>query len=235
VKCRIAVIIPALNESGAIRPLLDGLQAMRQNGHRVIVVDGGSNDGTQGKVATLVDQVIDAPRGRALQMNAGAEYAADCDVLWFVHADSLLPADCEQAIQHSFRAQPGSAWGWFDVRLSGSQRLLRLVEWSMNRRARLTSIATGDQGLFVRRRVFEAIYGFSEIPLMEDIDICRRLKKISPPTRPAGCLVTSSRRWEQQGVLRTIWQMWTLRALFAMGVKPASLAARYYPGMLQDA
>ena len=222
---RISVVIPALNEAPQIAATLEPLQPLRTQGHEVLVVDGGSSDGTPERALLLCDRVLSAPRGRARQMNAGAG-AARGEVLWFLHADTRASAPAMDALLAALeRAQ--TAWGRYDVRLSGAHPLLRLVETLMNLRSRWTGIATGDQGIFVRRRLFERVGGFPDIPLMEDIALSRRLKQEAAPVCLRERLVTSSRRWEQRGVARTILLMWRLRLAYWLGVSPERLAAQY--------
>jgi len=176
---RVSIIIPALNEERSILSLLRSLQSFRCEGHELILVDGGSRDHTLALARPLVDQVISGPRGRAVQMNTGAQRASG-GVLWFLHADSGVSVTAIDALLSSL-AEENRCWGRFDVALSGRHRLLRVVEFMMNRRSRLTGIATGDQGIFVRRQTFERIGGFPEIELMEDVAISRRLKALAPP------------------------------------------------------
>lgn len=225
---RLSIIIPALNEAAQIAATLETLQPLRVQGHEIIVVDGGSNDGTPEHVQALCDRLVSAPRGRARQMNAGAQ-AAQGDVLWFLHADTRASAAAANALLAAL-AQPGCAWGRFDVRLSGPHPLLRVVEYLMNLRSRWTGIATGDQGIFVRRELFERLDGFPDIPLMEDIALSRRLKRQAAPACLRERLVTSSRRWEQYGVVRTIVLMWRLRFAYWLGVSPDRLAVLYRQG-----
>ncbi len=137
-----------------------------------------------------------------------------------------MPPDADALILNALQAR---GWGRFDVRLSGSQLLLRVVATLMNWRSRLTGIATGDQAIFVRRALFEKVGGFPEIPLMEDIALARALKKCGPPLCLKQRVLTSSRRWEQHGILRTIFLMWRLRLAYALGADPAQLVKRYYP------
>lgn len=223
---RLSVIIPTLNEADTIAATLRRLQALRDAGHQVIVVDGGSIDDTATSATPLADAVISSRPGRARQMNAGARVARG-DLLWFMHADTLVPADTHELLLGALRAQT-SQWGRFDVRLSGGARALRLVEWLMNLRSRLTGIATGDQGIFIERETFERIGGFADIPLMEDIEISRRLKRAAGrPLCLRHRLITSSRRWETQGIRRTILLMWRLRLAYALGADPETLARRY--------
>ncbi len=222
---RLSIIVPALNEAGVIADLLADLDPLRQSGHKVIVVDGGSDDPTAAIAAPRAYQVITAERGRAHQMNAGARLSSG-DVLWFLHADSRVPPDAAAAVIEA--CATGCAWGRFDVRLSGHQVLLRIAERLMNLRSCLTGIATGDQGIFVTRAVFEAVGGFPEIPLMEDIALSKALRRLSAPEcirRPR--LLASSRRWEEHGILPTMILMWRLRLAFALGAAPADLARRY--------
>ena len=214
---RLSVVVPALNEARAIGATLQALAPLRARGHEVIVVDGGSSDGTAALAAGWCDRVLTAPRGRALQMNAGAR-AASGDVLLFLHADTRLPPRADELVLDC------PAWGRFDVRIEGRHRLLKVVAWAMNLRSRLTGIATGDQAIFVRRELFP---GFPEIALMEDIALCRVLKRIDSPSCLRERVVTSGRRWESRGVLRTIVLMWRLRLLYFLGASPEALARKY--------
>ena len=222
---RLSIIVPALDEAERIGALLTGLQAMRARGADVIVVDGGSTDATPTLAAPLADRVIAAPRGRARQMNAGAAQARG-EVLLFLHADTTLPDDADWHILDSLR-QGKRVWGHFDVRIGGRARALRMVAALMNLRSRLTGIATGDQALFMTRAAFESVGGFPDQPLMEDIELSRRLLTLSRPACLPGPAITSGRRWETRGVWRTIFLMWRLRWLYARGVAPARLAERY--------
>jgi rSAM/selenodomain-associated transferase 2 len=216
--------MPCLNEADGIVESLTALAPLRAQGHEVIVVDAGA-DGTAQRAAPLADRVITAPRGRAVQMNRGAALARG-DVLLFLHADTRLPADAAQAIAAGL-AQTGRAWGRFDVRLSGRQPLLRVVERLMNRRSRLTGIATGDQAIFVERELFHAVGGYPEIALMEDIALSKRLKRHGPPLCLGEPVLTSSRRWERDGIVRTVLLMWWLRLRYFLGAPPARLARAY--------
>lgn len=221
----VSVIIPSLDESEHISATLAPLQDLRRSGHEVIVVDGGSVDGTCDLAEGKADRILTGPRGRALQLNAGAREARG-DVLLFLHADTLAPLSTVRALYEDFPSSPRT-WGRFDVRLSGSHGMLRVVETMMNVRSRLSGIATGDHGIFVRRETFERIGLFPEIPLMEDIAISRRLKRESRPFCPRGQIVTSSRRWEEDGILKTILLMWRLRLAYALGADPTDLARSY--------
>lgn len=219
----ISIIIPALNEESAIQTLLKQLQVHRQQGHEVIVVDGGSSDNTVSISELLSDKVFTSKMGRAMQMNSGA-LEAKHDVFWFLHADTLIP---ENAIENIQQALAILEWGRFNVKLSGSNVLFRLIERMINFRSCLSSIATGDQGVFVKRKTFELVNGYSNISLMEDVDLSKKLKKISKPVCLKDSLITSSRRWERDGILLTVLLMWRLRFLYWLGVSADKLAAQY--------
>ena len=236
---KLSIIIPALNEAAGIAAVLAPLQAWRGLLCEVIVVDGGSSDATAALAQPLADRVITATRGRALQMNAGAQ-AASGTVLLFLHADTTLPEAAPTAILAALAlADPlaptvcgrlaisKKCWGRFDVTISGTSPMLGVVAWCMNRRSRLTGIATGDQALFMTRAAFDAAGGFPVQPLMEDIEMSRRLKRHSAPACLAARVTTSGRRWQQRGVWRTIWLMWRLRLAYFLGASPEYLAARY--------
>jgi rSAM/selenodomain-associated transferase 2 len=218
---RLSVVVPALNEASGIRTALEALAPLRAGGHEVIVVDGGSCDGTPELARRLCDRVLSAPRGRALQMNAGAA-AATGDALVFLHADTRLPQGADELIFQSLRLSP---WGRFDVEIDARHPLLRIVACTMNLRSRLTGIATGDQAIFVRREVFP---GFPDIELMEDVAFCKAMKRFGPPACRRERVVTSGRRWESRGVLRTIVLMWRLRLMYFLGARPERLARIYY-------
>lgn len=222
---RLSIIVPVLNEAAGIGALLADLQPLRHRGHEIIVVDGGSDDDTLAQIAGLADVVVEGPRGRARQMNAGAARARGT-VLWFVHADTRVPPRADTLI-HTALGAPRHCWGRFDVRLSGRHGLLRVVERLMNLRSRLTGIATGDQAIFVERTVFMTLGAYADIPLMEDIELSRRLRSRGRPACLHVPVVTSSRRWEERGVVRTILLMWRLRLAYALGVDPARLAGMY--------
>jgi rSAM/selenodomain-associated transferase 2 len=227
---RISVILPCLNEAPILPARLARLQALRAAGHELILVDGGSRDGSAGIARPLVDRVLDSPPGRARQMNLGAR-AATGDVLWFLHVDCQPPAGAADALLEAVRG--GSDWGRFEVRLSGRSPLLRMVERMMGLRSRLTGIATGDQGVFVRRALFESAGGFADMPLMEDIELSARLKRVAWPALLPRRILASSRRWERNGILRTIAQMWVLRTAYWLGVDPSRLARAYYPKSIE--
>lgn len=220
-----SVIVPTLDEEASIAAVLRSVAPLRADGGEVIVVDGGSMDDTVSVGRRLADRVVESPPGRARQMNAGAGLAGG-DMLWFLHADTVV----EPAALDRFRAvaaDPSIGWGRFDVRLDSRRPLLQLTALLMNLRSRCNGIATGDQGIYVRRDLFESVGGFPEQPLMEDIELSIRLRRRARPCcLPAG-LTTSARRWEMNGAWRTIWLMWRLRLAYWRGVDPAVLAVRY--------
>jgi rSAM/selenodomain-associated transferase 2 len=220
----LTIVIPALNEGSVIAELLASLAPLRVRGVEVVVVDGGSTDGTA--EAAGADRVIVAPCGRARQMNAGAA-AAHAPVLLFLHADTRLPADADQLILNGLGAA-GLEWGRFDVRIEGASRWLHLVASFMNLRSRITGIATGDQAMFVTRRAFDALGGFPDQALMEDVELSSRLKQRGPPLCLRPQVVTSGRRWDARGVARTILLMWWIRLLYVFGVAPDRLARLYH-------
>jgi rSAM/selenodomain-associated transferase 2 len=222
---RISIIVPVLNEADRIAATLAALAPLRARGHEVIVVDGGSSDGTAALARGAADKVASAPRGRASQMNAGAALARG-EVLLFLHADTRLPENAEAHILQGLAAS-GRAWGRFDVRIEGASALLPVIAFLMSLRSRATGIATGDQAIFVRREAFERSGRFPPLELMEDIALSRSLKRVSRPLCLAGKAVTSGRRWERHGVLRTVFIMAWLRLRFFFGAAPASLA-RFY-------
>jgi rSAM/selenodomain-associated transferase 2 len=222
---KLSIVMPVLDEGEGIVARLDALSDLRALGTEVIVVDGGSRDATIQRARPRADRVILAPRGRALQMNAGAEKAAG-DVLLFLHADTNLPPDADHVVLSGLE-RSGHAWGRFDVKIEGRSPVLRVIAWLMNIRSRLTGIATGDQAMFVRRAAFQAAGGFPAIPLMEDIALCKRLKRVSRPLCLRERVTSSGRRWETHGVFHTMLLMWRLRLAYFFGADPKKLAQRY--------
>jgi rSAM/selenodomain-associated transferase 2 len=219
----LSIVIPVLNEANGIAELLARLAVLREEGAQVIVVDGGSVDGTPNIAVPLADLVLISPKGRAMQMNAGAAVATG-DALLFLHADTVLPEDAMQAIDAGLRDR---AWGRFDVALDGRHPILPVIAAMMNLRSRLTGIATGDQAIFMRRVVFEALGGFRPMPLMEDIEFCGRARRLGAPACLRRRVRTSGRRWERRGVWRTILLMWRLRLAYFFGADPKRLAVEY--------
>jgi rSAM/selenodomain-associated transferase 2 len=225
----LSIIIPVLDEAATIEEALAALAPCRARGVEIIVIDGGSRDGTLEAARPLADHVTTAPRGRGSQMNAGAA-AAHGDVLLFLHADTRLPPEADRLLRDTL-ARTKRAWGRFDVTIAGRSPLLRVVGALMNLRSRLTGIATGDQAMFMTREGFTRAGGFPDIPLMEDIVLSRRLKAIGAPACLAARVTTSGRRWDRDGVVRTILTMWRLRLAFFLGAEPARLARQYGYGV----
>ncbi len=221
---KISIIVPVLNEEHSLSAASDCLRSYCQSGHEVIIVDGGSRDNTLMLAYQVTAQVVVSMPGRAMQMNSGAALATG-DVLLFLHIDTRLPEDALALVRRHCHEKNG--WGRFDIRLSGKQPVFRLIERLMNLRSRLSSIATGDQAIFVASSLFKKVGGFPEIALMEDIAISRALKKISRPVCINHKATTSSRRWESRGVVATVLLMWKLRLLYFLGVPPEKLARLY--------
>jgi rSAM/selenodomain-associated transferase 2 len=221
----LSIVIPCLNEAAGIVPALKRMQPLRARGVEVIVVDGGSNDGSAALAAPYADKVLNAPCGRAAQMNAGAAVAHG-NVLLFLHADCALPADADRSIINGL-ARSGKQWGRFDVALESDRPLLKIVAAMMNRRSRWSGIATGDQGIFMARTLFASLGGFPALPLMEDVALSKLAKSRATPLCLRERIVTSARRWEQHGTLRTIVLMWQLRLAYFFGADAAQLALRY--------
>lgn len=220
----LSIVMPTLDEANALDATLAALQPLRQRGCELIVVDGGSTDGTATRAGCFADAVLSAPRGRAVQMNAGAAMARG-PVLLFLHADTRLPPNADALIRQAVAGE--FAWGRFDVRIEGRPRMLRVVAALMNLRSRLTGIATGDQAIFVTRTAFDRVGGFPLQPLMEDIELSCRLKRVGRPACLRARVCTSGRRWEQRGVWRTILLMWRLRWRYWRGETAARLAEAY--------
>ncbi|GGC01461.1 glycosyl transferase family 2 [Marinobacterium zhoushanense] len=222
---KLSIIVPVLNETENLPGLLEHLGQWRERGCEVLVVDGGSEDGSQGQVIGAEFPLIEAPRGRASQMNAGAAHASG-DLLLFLHADSRLPGDGLAQLQRAEHTWP-DIWGRFDVRIEGKPLMLKLIARLMNLRSRLSGIATGDQAIFVGRTLFEAVGGFPDQPLMEDIELSRKLRSRQPPACLPGPVATSGRRWERYGLWRTVLLMWRLRWAYWRGAPAEQLAERY--------
>jgi rSAM/selenodomain-associated transferase 2 len=220
---KLSFIIPVYNESSQIKQCLINLQTLRQDGHEVIVVDGGSDDDTLSLAQPICDVVITSKKSRAIQMNAGAS-KANGEYLLFLHVDTVIPENTNQL----FSALEKNNWGRFDVSLSGKHFMFRVIETCMNIRSRLSGIATGDQVMFVDRELFSKIGGFPELALMEDIAISKQLLQFSKPICFSDKVVSSSRRWEKNGIIKTILKMWYLRLLYFFDVDTNKLAKMYY-------
>ncbi len=233
-KPRFSVIVPVLNEAQTIISLLRALHAQVSSQYEMVVVDGGSQDATsalvhefQEKHPTCSLSLLESERGRARQMNVGAAHAKG-DYLVFLHADSSIPPEFAKALEG---LASEICWGRFDVRLDDERAIFKLIGRMINWRSGFTGIATGDQTIFVKRAVFEQIGGYPDQPLMEDVELSKRLRRREFPHRikyPA--MMTSARKWREEGVWRTIFLMWRLRAAYALGANPQDLVRRYYRG-----
>jgi len=221
----LSIIIPVLNEAASIDQFLQELTTINDSNVEIIVVDGGSSDQTESLVAKHNVMLVNSPRGRARQMNAGAIMASG-DVLLFAHSDTKFSSVTEQLIAIRSANQVNS-WGFFKVKLSGQHWMYRIIELMMNIRSQNTGVATGDQCIFVNSELFKKLEGYKDIPLMEDVELSKRLRSISRPCIIKDVVTTSSRRWEKNGILPTILLMWRLRFLFFIGVSPSQLAKEY--------
>lgn len=218
-----SIIIPTLNEEKLIQPCLLKLQPLRPE-CEIIIADGGSSDNTVLLADRFADRIVSSDKGRAVQMNNGARQAGG-DILIFLHVDTVLPENALQQIRHAI--DNGRQWGRFNIRLSGSHFMFSVISRMMNWRSQLTGIATGDQVIFATRKAFFAAGQYPDIKLMEDIALCKELKKIGPPVCLKAKVTSSSRRWEDNGIYRTISLMWTLRLLYFFGAEPDLLARLY--------
>ncbi|WP_458525389.1 TIGR04283 family arsenosugar biosynthesis glycosyltransferase [Onishia taeanensis] len=221
---RLSIIIPTLDEAATLEPQLAALLGLWVCGVELIVVDGGSRDATVAIAKRYADRVLISEPGRARQMNLGAR-ASRGEQLVFLHADTRLPRRADRRVARA--VAEGACWGRFDVRLSGEQSLLGLVAFCMNWRSRLTGIATGDQALFMTRAAFDAVGGYPDQPLMEDIEISKRLKRLARPACLDARVVSSGRRWENDGLWVTVLRMWRLRYRYWRGEDSHRLAEEY--------
>jgi rSAM/selenodomain-associated transferase 2 len=228
----VAIVMPVLNEAAQLEA---GLEALCRCDRldEIFVVDGGSDDTTADVVRRFIEQrsqvkiifrFLVAPRSRALQMNVGAS-EAESDLLLFLHVDARLPDSAVDSVRDAIKQ--GASWGRFDMRLDDDAVIFRIMEWFMNMRSALTGIATGDQAIFVRRDVFSMLGGYASIPLMEDVEFCKRLKWLSPPVRIRKQVRASTRRWRRHGIMRTVILMWFLRLLYWLGISPKMVARLY--------
>ena len=219
----ISIVIPVLDDAAALTQLLS--QITGQQDVEVVVVDGGSRDESR-RIASSADRVVQSASGRARQLKVGIA-AARGEFIWMVHADSCVTAKLLNQIRRN-AVDISVRWGRVDVRLAGDALAYRVIEWSMNWRSRLTGICTGDQGIFVRRELLQLVGGLPQQALMEDIELSKQLRKLAVPRRLAGPIETSARRWEHDGILRTVLRMWYFRLAYFFGANPERLAARYY-------
>ncbi|MFL2855696.1 MAG: TIGR04283 family arsenosugar biosynthesis glycosyltransferase [Pseudohongiellaceae bacterium] len=224
---KLSIIIPVFNEQKCIVARLNAFQKLRESNCEVVLVDGGSADRTVDLATPLVDKLVHSSPGRAVQMNRGAELATG-NIFLFLHIDTTLPKAANELITNLVE-EKSSVWGWFNLQFDNPALSFKIIGRSMNIRAALTWVCTGDQTLFVTRNLFESIRGFPEIPLMEDVAITKLLRRISKPKIVSSKVTTSARRWEQNGVIKTVFFMWRLRLLYFFGTSPIKLAHRYYP------
>ena len=213
-----------LNEAATIASTLDALRRGAPDAE-IVVVDGGSTDASVAIARPLSDTLIDASRGRALQMNAGAR-ASHGDALVFVHADTIVPSTFAADIASAL-SDPAVVGGRFDVVLDDSALPYRIIGAMISIRSRISRTGTGDQAIFVRRDVFDRLGGFPEIELCEDLEFSRRLKRAGRVACLRTRVTTSARRWSRDGVVRTVITMWLIRAMYLMGVPPARLKRMY--------
>lgn len=221
---KISLIIPMLNEAQGLPFLLQQLQSLHCQDLEILLVDGGSEDDSVAIATRAGCTVLRSPRGRARQMNAGAQRATG-DALVFLHADTLLPENAAALIRLALHEH--RVWGRFDVHISGQSIMLRVIAACMNLRSRLSGIATGDQAIFMTRAAFNRIGGIPDQPLMEDIELSKRLRRLSRPACIAQPVITSGRRWETRGIWRTIFLMWRLRWAYWRGTSADKLARAY--------
>ena len=221
----LSIIIPVLNEERRLAENKERLASLLQEGHEILVVDGGSQDDSVNIARALGCRVLCTRASRGRQLGSGANHSKN-DILLFLHADTHLPSHATQAIAQAL-ARPGQPWGRFNVRFSNPRPVFRVIAWFMNKRSCLTGIATGDHALFIKRELYFSCGGYMNIPIMEDVELCQRLKKTASPVCLSEEVVTSSRRWEQNGILKTVLVMWWLRLMFFMGQSPRKLARLY--------
>ena len=220
----LSIIIPMLNEMEQLPSLLSYLQSFNRDTCEIIFVDGGSEDGSLAYVQQQGFIAVRYLKGRARQMNKGAQVATG-KLLLFLHADTFLPQDAYDSLLRQVSTK--TVWGRFDVNITGKSPLFKMIAWFINERSRFSGIATGDQGIFVRADTFQIVSGFPDQLLMEDVEICTRLKKIAPPVCLRQQLTTSGRRWQERGIWRTIFLMWKLRYFYWRGI-PADKVAQLY-------
>ncbi len=220
---KVSIIIPVLNESAVIEQQLHYLSSIFDNDCEIIIADGGSRDNTLMLAEPLVDKLVESKKGRAEQMNCGAAVATG-DLLLFLHSDTQLPSNTLELLC----SKNLNEWGFFHVKLSGNIWKFRIIEFMINQRSRYTRIGTGDQCIFVKRSLFEKNNGYADIPLMEDVELSKRLRAQITPSIINTAVVTSSRRWESNGICKTILLMWRLRLLYFLGFSPNTLVKYYY-------
>ncbi len=221
----LSIIVPVLNQSRTMIDTMSALKPFRQRGAEIIVVDGGSDDDTAVLAHPFADRVVKGPRGRAAQMNEGAKVASGF-IFLFLPTDTTLPADADTQVMIG-RARDTSVWGRFDMRLTGRHPLLPIVARLLNRRSRSSGIASCEQAIFVQRETFFRIGGFTDIPVMEDVEISKRLRAISPPICVTSRVTVPAKRFDRDGLWTTLRTMWIMRLRYRMGMKPEEILKRY--------
>ncbi|HEX3034842.1 MAG TPA: TIGR04283 family arsenosugar biosynthesis glycosyltransferase [Thermodesulfobacteriota bacterium] len=225
----ISVVVPTYNESTTIEDTLNKLLKILLPNDEVIIVDGESEDNTQEIVRTFPQvKLISSKRGRAIQMNVGAQKAKN-QYLLFLHADNIISSDCLSMLRGEIRSNRHS-WGWFPIRLNSSRLIFKILEAGANLRLRLTGTPLGDHGIFVKKEIFDKIGGFPEIPIMEDLEFVRKVKSITKGVQINCPIGTSVRRFEKSGILKTFLTMWVLRILYYSGISMEKLS-RYYENL----
>ena len=222
---KLSIVIPVLNEEKFLTRNQEMFTCLLKDGHEILVVDGGSQDNSLKTAYELGCRVFSTRASRGHQLHYGAERSKH-ELLLFLHADTLLPLNAAQAIVQTL-SKPNQHWGRFNIRFSNSRLVFRIIAWLMNKRSCLTSIVTGDHAMFIRRECYFNCGGYSDIPIMEDVEFCSRLKKNKAPACLSDEVITSSRRWEQKGICCTVLMMWKLRLMFFFGVSPEKLVKLY--------
>lgn len=225
----VSIVVPVLNEIETLPELLRHLSRLGKSNaihYDIVLVDGGSHDGTVQAATQAGFRVVSSPKGRARQMNAGAS-ATRGDILLFLHADTRLPQNALEQVHSALGQADQASWGRFNVRITGDAFMLKIVARMMNLRSRITGIATGDQAMFIHRSLFDEVGGFPDLPLMEDIELSSSLRRIQHPVCLRSKVITSGRRWIDNGVWKTIVLMWQLRWAYWRGVPAEQLAERY--------
>ncbi len=223
----ISIIIPVLNESDQLLKLLHPLTTL--SGLEIIVVDGGSRDQTVAIAKTAGVTVIQSPIGRAHQMNAGAASATG-DILLFLHADTWLPRGFDLMI-HDTLSQPTAIAGAFRLQIDGADWKLRVIEWGVNLRSRYLQMPYGDQAIFLKAATFQALGGFPTLPIMEDFELVRQLKRRGRIAIASTAVITSGRRWQKLGAVRTTLTNQCVILAYLLGVSPDRIADWYRSGL----